>query len=210
MCIVDNNYYIEKFNILFPDAKCELNYRNIYELSVAVILSAQTSDAQVNKVTPHLFQQYPNVESLGNAKQKDVFEYIKMLGLAERKSEYLIKFAKVVLEEFDGIVPSTIEQLVTIPGIGRKTANVIVSEGYRLPGFAVDVHVTRVSKRLGLASEDDNPDKIELKLKKYFPEELWHQLHHQMIFMGRYLCKSQRPECERCLFQQSCKYYKEK
>lgn len=208
MCIADNKYYIENLNTLFPNAKCELNYRNIYELSVAVILSAQTSDAQVNKVTPNLFEKYPDVISLCNARRQDVFEYIKMLGLAERKSEYLINFAKVVLEKFNGIIPSTIEQLVTIPGIGRKTANVIVSEGYRLPGFAVDVHVTRVSKRLGLALEEDNPDKIEIKLKQFFPEEMWHQLHHQMIFMGRYLCKSQKPECERCLFQDSCKYYK--
>lgn len=210
MLNVDKYYYIERFNILFPNAKCELNYRNIYELSVAVILSAQTSDAQVNKITPRLFEKYPDVVTLSMGTKKDVFEYIKTLGLAERKSEYLIEFAKTVISRFDGSIPRTIEELVLIPGIGRKTANVIVSEGYHLPGFAVDVHVTRVSKRLGLACESDTPDKIEMKLKSYFPVDLWHKLHHQMIFMGRYLCKSQKPDCDRCLFKETCVYYKEK
>lgn len=210
MCAVDSKYYTERFDILFPNAKCELDYQNIYQLSVAVILSAQTSDAQVNKVTPNLFKKYSTVEELSLANPKELMEYIKMLGLAERKSEYLIRFAKAVIEKFNGAIPKTIEELITIPGIGRKTANVIVSEGYHLPGFAVDVHVTRVSKRLGLASESDNPDKIEFKLKEYFPIELWHKLHHQMIFMGRYLCKSQKPECDRCLFRDTCKFYQEK
>lgn len=210
MCVVDNNYYIERFDLLFPNAKCELNYRNIYELSVAVILSAQTSDQQVNKVTPKLFERYPDVLSLSNGNKEEVIGYIKALGLADRKSEYLIRFANTVLNDFHGEIPKTIDELTKIPGIGRKTANVIISEGYNLPGFAVDVHVTRVSKRLGLAEDFDNPDKIEIKLKEYFPIELWHKLHHQMIFMGRYLCKSQKPECDRCLFTKSCKYYNQK
>jgi endonuclease-3 len=210
MLNVDSNTLINELEQLFPDAKCELTYRNIYELSVAVILSAQTSDVSVNKVTPFLFTTYPTINDLANAKYENVFDIISPLGLAKRKAEYIIKFAKTVLDKYQGIVPNTIEELITIPGIGRKTANVIISEGYGLPGLAVDVHVTRVSKRLGLASETATPDKIEVILKNYIPKELWHNMHHKLIFMGRYLCKSQKPDCYRCPFTKNCLYYNAK
>lgn len=210
MLNVDSNTLINELEQLFPDAKCELTYRNIYELSVAVILSAQTSDVSVNKVTPFLFTAYPTINDLANAKYENVFDIISSLGLAKRKAEYIIKFAKTVLDKYQGIVPNTIEELITIPGIGRKTANVIISEGYGLPGLAVDVHVTRVSKRLGLASDAANPDQIEVILKNYIPKELWHNMHHKLIFMGRYLCKSQKPDCYRCPFTKNCLYYNAK
>lgn len=210
MLNVDNQIVIEELEKLFPNAKCELNYRNVYELSVAVILSAQTSDASVNKITPILFDKYPTLKELSVAKYEDVFLIISPLGLAQRKAEYLIKFSNTVLNSYDGIVPNTIDELVKIPGIGRKTANVIVSEGYGLPGLAVDVHVTRVSKRLGFANEFATPDQIEKILKMYFPIEKWHDIHHKLIFMGRYLCKSQKPECFRCPFTHNCQYFKTK
>ena len=210
MLNVDRTVLINELEKLFPNAHCELNYKNIYELSVAVILSAQTSDASVNKVTPTLFERFPSLSHLANASYNDVYQLIEPLGLAKRKAEYLIKFSQTVLDKFNGIVPKTIEELVTIPGIGRKTANVIISEGYGIPGLAVDVHVTRVSKRLGLADDHHDPEDIENILKTFFPIEEWHNMHHKLIFMGRYLCKSQRPECYRCPFTNNCSYYKTK
>ena len=160
MLSVDRDFLINELEKLFPNAHCELIYKDVYELSVAVILSAQTSDASVNKVTPNLFKEYPTLTNLANASYDNVYRLIESLGLAKRKAEYLIKFAKTVLDDFNGVIPKTIEELVTIPGIGRKTANVIISEGYGLPGLAVDVHVTRVSKRLGLATTKDDPKRI--------------------------------------------------
>ncbi len=210
MLNVDSSTLINELEKLFPDAKCELNYTNIYELSVAVMLSAQTSDASVNKITPKLFSAFPTMETLANALYQDVFEIISPLGLAKRKADYIIKFAQVVLSKFQGKIPNSIEELVTLPGIGRKTANVIISEGYGLPGLAVDVHVTRVSKRLGLADESSTADQIEVILKNFIPMDKWHNMHHKLIFMGRYLCKSQKPECYRCPFINNCLYYRTK
>lgn len=210
MSNVDSNTLILELEKLFPNAKCELNYKNVYELSVAVILSAQTSDVSVNKITPKLFESFPTLDDLANAKYEEVFKIISPLGLAKRKAEYIIQFAQVVLSKFHGVVPNSIEELITIPGIGRKTANVIISEGYGLPGLAVDVHVTRVSKRLGFALESATADQIEMILKNLIPEELWHNMHHKLIFMGRYLCKSHKPECNRCPFTKNCLYYNTK
>ena len=192
---------------LFPNASCELDYRNVYELSVAVILSAQTTDKSVNKVTPKLFEKYPDLDHLASANIQDVERIIQSIGLYKRKSIYIIEFARFIINEYHGIIPNTIEELIKVPGIGRKTANVIVSEGYKLPGFAVDVHVTRVSNRLGLVNTTD-PNKIEMILKELFPKDEWHIMHHRLIFMGRYLCKAQKPECNRCPFINKCLYDK--
>lgn len=199
------DFIIDTLEKLFPDAKCELNYHNIYELSVAVILSAQTTDKSVNRVTPNLFKKYPNIESLANAKGEDVRKLISSIGLSNRKSEYIIKFSQEVMDKFQGVIPSTIEELVTISGVGRKTANVIVSEGIKSYGLAVDTHVLRVSNRLGLVDSSD-PIIVEDELKRMFDKELWHALHHRFIFMGRYLCHSKNPECERCPFINICRY----
>ena len=192
---------------LFPNASCELDYRNVYELSVAVILSAQTTDKSVNKVTPMLFEKYPDLDHLASANIQDVERIIQTIGLYKRKSIYIIEFARFIINEYYGIIPNTIEELIKVPGIGRKTANVIISEGYKLPGFAVDVHVTRVSNRLGLVNTTD-PNKIEMILKELFPKDEWHIMHHRLIFMGRYLCKAQKPECNRCPFINKCLYDK--
>lgn len=193
---------------LFPDAKCELNYHNIFELSIAVILSAQTTDKSVNLVTPTLFKKYPTLYDLSNANVSDVEQIIKSIGLYKRKSQLIIDFSKTVISNFNGVIPNNIEDLVTIPGVGRKTANVIVSEGYKLPGLAVDVHVSRVSKRLGLVPLDYDVVQIEHALKEMFDKSEWHEIHHLLIFMGRYKCKAQKPNCLECPFISRCTYHK--
>ncbi|HON64563.1 MAG TPA: endonuclease III [Bacilli bacterium] len=186
----------------FPNARCELNYRNIYELAISVILSAQSTDKAVNEVTPALFKKYPRIEALAEATEEKVIPYIKKLGLYKNKANHIIQFAKTVQADFDGVIPSTIEELILLPGVGRKTANVIVSEGFGLPGLAVDTHVERVSKRLGLVSPTDNSYQVELKLKRLLPPEKWHEVHHQLIFMGRYLCLARKPRCSLCPFRE--------
>lgn len=189
---------------LFPNAECELKHRNPYELAIAVIMSAQTTDERVNKTTPALFSKYPTIESLANANQKDVEDIIKSVGLYQTKAKNIIAFSKKVIEDYQGIIPNTIEELVKLPGVGRKTANVIISVAYNLPGLAVDTHVSRVSKRLGLVNEDDNVDVIEKKLKELFDMDDWGRVHHKLIFFGRYLCFAQKPDCNRCPFVNQC------
>ena len=190
---------------LFPDAKCELNYHNVYELSISVILSAQTTDKAVNKVTPGLFEKYPDLDSLSKANVQDVERLIARIGMAKTKTKNIIGFARYVIDNFNGIIPHTIEELTTLPGVGSKTANVIISEGYGIPGFAVDVHVTRVTNRLGLVNTS-NPLQIEKQMKKMMPPSIWHVMHHRFIFMGRYLCKAKNPLCENCPFINICQY----
>ena len=204
--MLDANKIADELGKLFPDAKCELNYRNVFELSIAVILSAQTTDKSVNNVTPKLFSKYPTLNDLSEANQMDVMKIIEPIGLAKTKSSNIINFSKEVINNFNGIIPDNIDDLVTLPGVGRKTANVIISEGYHKPGFAVDVHVSRVTKRLGIVEDSDTPEKIEYKLKAMFDEELWHTMHHRFIFMGRYLCTSKKPNCDVCPFKKECKY----
>jgi endonuclease-3 len=186
----------------FPNARCELNYRNIYELAISVILSAQSTDKAVNEVTPALFRKYPRIEALAEATVEKVIPYIKKIGLYKNKANHIIQFAKTVQADFDGVIPSTIEELILLPGVGRKTANVIVSEGFGLPGLAVDTHVERVSKRLGLVNPNDNSFQVEMKLKRLLPPEKWHEVHHQLIFMGRYLCLARKPLCSLCPFRE--------
>lgn len=189
---------------LFPNAKCELNHKNTYELAIAVIMSAQTTDERVNKTTPELFNKYPTIESLAVANQKEVEEIIKSVGLYQTKAKNIIAFSKKVVDEYQGMIPNTIDELVLLPGVGRKTANVIVSVAYNLPGLAVDTHVSRVSKRLGLVEENDDVIVIEKKLKELFDVNDWGRVHHLLIFFGRYLCASQKPDCNRCPFIKQC------
>ena len=189
---------------LYPDAACELDHRNQYEMAVAVILSAQTTDASVNRVTPALFEAYPDIESLAQADLKDLEEKISSLGLYRNKARSIKGFAKGVSENFGGVIPQTMDELTTLPGVGRKCANVIQSECFNIPALAVDTHVSRVSKRLGLAYQKDDVDTIERKLKKKVPKEDWIRTHHRMIFFGRYLCHSRNPECYRCPFTEIC------
>ncbi len=195
---------IEELNMLYPNAHCELNHRSNYEMAVAVILSAQTTDASVNRVTPALFGRYPDVQSLADANQKDVERCISSLGLYHNKAVSIMGFAKGVAEDYGGRVPDSMEELVTLPGVGRKCANVILSECYSIPALAVDTHVSRISKRLGLAYQKDSVEVIERKLKRKIPEDKWIRTHHQMIFFGRYLCHARNPECDKCPFTGIC------
>lgn len=190
---------------LFPDARCELTHRNAYEMAVAVILSAQTTDASVNRVTPALFEAYPTVQDLAAAKQSDVERYIASLGLYRNKARSIIGFARDVVERYNGEIPSSMEDLTSLPGVGRKCANVIRSECFGIPSLAVDTHVSRIARRLKLAAEKDDVDTIERKLCRKFPKETWISVHHHMIFFGRYLCHARNPECWRCPFVQDCR-----
>ncbi len=191
-------------NELFPNAHCELDHRNNYEMCVAVILSAQTTDASVNKVTPDLFQRYPEPQALAHGDIKEIEQCISRLGLYRNKARSIQGFAKGLVENFDGVVPQTIEELTTLPGVGRKCANVILSECYGIPSLAVDTHVTRISKRLGLVYQKDDVNTIERKLKKKIPQDSWIKSHHQMIFFGRYKCHARFPECKDCPFLEIC------
>lgn len=196
---------IEIYNKLaemFPDACCELVYHNLYELCVSVILSAQTTDEAVNKITPALFKKYPDLGSLANADINDVMNLIKRIGLYQNKAKNIINFAKKVLNEYQEI-PNDFDKLITLPGIGRKTANVILSEWFKIPRIAVDTHVLRVSNRLNLSLSND-PFKVEKDLMNMFPEEIWSDVHLKLLFFGRYFCKAKNPNCEECFYKHLC------
>lgn len=195
---------------LFPDAHCELEHRNHYEMAVAVVLSAQTTDASVNRVTPALFERYPDAASLAAGKLRDIEACIASLGLYRNKARSIQGMAQGIVERFNGEVPDNMEDLVTLPGVGRKCANVIMSECYGVPALAVDTHVSRVSRRLGLAKPEDSLLHVEQKLKRKIPKDRWIKSHHQMIFFGRYLCHARNPECDRCPFQGKCRIGKVK
>lgn len=198
-------YIIENLNRLYPDAHCELNHKDSFELLIAVVLSAQTTDVSVNRVTPALFEKYPDAISLSEASEEDVMRLIHSIGLYKNKSRNIINLAKELVKRFDGQVPSKREELESLPGVGRKTANVVLSNCFDYPAFAVDTHVSRVSKRLMIARKDDDVLTIEKKLMKFFPRNCWSRLHHQFIFFGRYKCKAKNPECTDCPFRDSCR-----
>ena len=211
--MLKNNEILDILKVLetmFPDAKCELIYHNVFELSVATILSAQTTDKSVNKVTPLLFKRYPTPYLLANANQSDVIEIIKTIGLFKNKSQNIIAFSKKIVEEFDGIVPKDFELLQTLPGVGRKTANVILTEGYKIPRIPGDTHVERVSKRLQLVRYDERVLKVELKLMELIPEVDWHKAHHLLLFFGRYFCFAKKPNCNVCPFKNRCLNFNDK
>ena len=198
-------YIIENLNRLYPDAHCELNHKDSFELLIAVVLSAQTTDVSVNRVTPALFEKYPDAISLSEASEEDVMRLIHSIGLYKNKSRNIINLAKELVKRFDGEVPSKREELESLPGVGRKTANVVLSNCFDYPAFAVDTHVSRVSKRLMIARKDYDVLTIEKKLMKFFPRNCWSRLHHQFIFFGRYKCKAKNPECTDCPFRDSCR-----
>ena len=200
----NSTFIIKKLDELFPDAYCQLNHRNHFELLIAVVLSAQTTDERVNSVTPFLFRKYPDAYRLAKADLKDVEKIIKPIGLYHNKAINIIKLAEKLSADYDGEVPSDRKDLESLPGVGRKTANVILSNCFDVPAFAVDTHVSRVSKRLGIADENDDVNAIEEKLMNCFPKDKWGKLHHQFIFFGRYRCKAVRPECEGCPLKKIC------
>ena len=198
------NYIIKQLDILYPDAHCELNHSNNFELLIAVILSAQTTDQKVNKVTEALFEKYDNPYKLAKAKYEDVEEILRPLGLSKNKAKNIISTSNTLVNEYNGEVPSSKEELIKLNGVGNKTANIILNNCFDVPAFAVDTHVSRVSKRLHIANKDDSVEQIEQKLMAYFPKSKWGKLHHQFIFFGRYKCKAIKPDCDNCPFLKIC------
>ncbi len=196
---------LEQLDRLFPDARCELKHENNYQMAVAVVLSAQTTDASVNRVTPALFAAYPDAASLAGADRHDVEQKIASLGLYRNKAKAIQGMAQGMVERFDGQVPDNRKDLMSLPGVGRKCANVILSECYGVPALAVDTHVSRIARRWGWAQETDDLTTIEQKLCRRVPKERWIRTHHQLIFFGRYLCHARNPECWRCPFVRMCK-----
>lgn len=189
---------------MYPEAKCELKYNSLFSLLVAVILSAQTTDIKVNKVTPNLFSKYPNIADLANANLVDIEEILKPLGMNKVKATHISKLAKCLQDEYDGKIPKTFDELVKLPGVGTKTANVYLIEGLKIPAFPVDTHVNRIAKRLQLAEIGDSVEAVEIKLKKIIPETLWGQMHHSLIFFGRYFCMAKKPRCTECRLNNQC------
>lgn len=199
-------FFLETLNQMFPDAKAELNYKNPFELLIAVVLSAQTTDKAVNKVTEVLFNQYPDALALSKAELSDVESIIKTIGLYHNKAKNIIALSKILVEHHQGEVPQNRTLLESLPGVGRKTTNVVISNAFGIPALAVDTHVARISVRLGLAKQTDTVLQIEQKLNRKIPKEHWLKIHHQMIFFGRYHCLAKNPKCSSCPLFDECKY----
>ncbi len=196
---------IKNLDNLYPDARCELNYTKDYELLIATVLSAQCTDKRVNEVTAVLFSKY-DIFALAKANKKAIEKIIYPVGTYNKKSDFIIKIAQALVKDYNGVVPNNREYLESLPGVGRKTCNVVLSNIYNVPAIAVDTHVARVSKRLGIAKQNDDVEKIEKKLMRFLPKEAWSRCHHQLVLFGRYICKSQKPDCASCPFK--CRYMK--
>lgn len=194
---------------MYPEARGELEWEMPFQLLIAVILSAQTTDKAVNKVTPNLWKHYPEIEDLAKANLLDVEECLRTIGLYKNKARNIIKTARVILQDFDGQVPKTHKELETLPGVGRKTANVVLAEVYGIPSIAVDTHVSRIAKRLNISAPDADVKEIEEDLMKKIPKKDWILTHHRLIFFGRYHCLAKKPKCDICPVQAYCKYYKD-
>ena len=195
------------FQAHIPEAETELLYDNPYQLLVAVILSAQCTDKRVNMTTPAIFEQYPDAASLSRASFDELFPLIKSISYPNNTTKHLIGMANMLQDKFGGQVPMTVEELVQLPGVGRKTANVITSVIDQQPNMAVDTHVFRVSARLGLTTAAKTPLQTELQLIKHIPKELIHKAHHWLILHGRYVCLARNPKCTECGLKSLCKYY---
>lgn len=198
---------IEWFSESMPVADTELNYENPYQLLVAVILSAQCTDKRINQITPALFNAYPTPESMANSTIDDIFSYIKSVSYPNNKARNLHGMSRTLVEEFNSEVPSDLTDLLKIPGVGRKTANVIRSVIFGQSAMAVDTHVFRVSERIGLTTKSKNPRQTEETLVRYIPSELIGKAHHWLILHGRYVCKARRPDCLNCGLTEMCRYY---
>lgn len=199
------NEIIDILETMYPDAHCELVYHNSFELTIAVMLSAQTTDNAVNKVTPKLFAHFPSVEALAKADVKDIATDIKSIGLYRNKANNIKNLAQKLIEDFNGIVPDNMEDLISLPGVGRKSANVILGECFNVPTIAVDTHVERIAKRLRLAYKNDSVLTVERKLQRKIDRNRWNRAHHLMIFFGRYKCKAINPDCSNCPFISFCR-----
>lgn len=197
------NEVMDTLGKMHPEAMCALDHGSEFELLVAVVLSAQTTDVSVNKVTPELFKKYPVPEALASASQADVIDTIRTIGLYKTKSANIIKLAQKLVDDFGGAVPDTFEELTSLPGVGRKTANVVMAEAFGKPAIAVDTHVFRVSNRIGLTDAKD-VNATEDQLKERLPENMWIRTHHLLIFHGRKICHARKPDCENCGIQEIC------
>ena len=202
--------FIEHFSENMPDARTELDYTNAFELTIAVILSAQCTDKRVNIITKRLFKEMPEVEVMAESSVDSIFDLIKSCSYPRNKAKYLSGMSKMLMSDFDGKIPANLEDLQKLPGVGRKTANVIGSVYFDIPAMPVDTHVFRVSDRIGLTIKAKNPLEAELQLLRIFPKNKLNIAHHWLILHGRYLCKARRPECERCGITSICKYYSKK
>lgn len=196
---IETTMVIEAMGKIFPEAKAELTHKSSFELLIAVILSAQTTDVGVNRVTPALFKAYPTPEAMAEAELEDLEDKLKTIGLYRNKAKFIKKTSAKLVEDFDGEVPDNKKDLQTLPGVGRKTANVVLSVAFETPAIAVDTHVERVSKRLNIVEEDASVIKVENTLKEKLPEELWSIAHHRLIFFGRYQCPARKHDHEECL-----------
>lgn len=198
---------ISWFEEHMPVAETELHYESPFELLVAVILSAQCTDKRVNMITPRLFKQYPTAEVMARAEVEDIFELIRSVSYPNAKAKYLVATSKLLVERFCGEVPESREELMKLPGVGRKTANVIASVIYGRPTMAVDTHVFRVANRIGLTTNSKTPLETELTLVRYIPESLIPKAHHWLILHGRYVCVARKPHCSECGLAPYCRYY---
>lgn len=198
----------EYFDELLPSASCELNYNSDYGFLLAVMLSAQCTDKKVNIVTEKLFSKYKTLSELNDAPLEEIEEFLKPLGLFKNKAKNLKEITNDLLNKFNGVVPSSKEDLMSLKGVGNKTSNVVRIELFKIPEFPVDTHVFRVSKRLGLAAEENDVYEVESKLKEIFPSDSWILLHHQFIHFGRYYCKAKSPSCLNCKLRGICTYSK--
>ncbi|MEI8216856.1 MAG: endonuclease III [Eubacteriales bacterium] len=191
---------------LYPEADCELQFNSIFQLLISVVLSAQTTDKRVNIVTTELFAIYPDLEAFLTLTEDDLQEYIRSIGMFRTKAKNIMLLCKKLINDFNGIVPDNYEDLISLPGVGRKTANVVLSNAFSQQRIAVDTHVFRVSNRIGIVKEKDVL-KTEIALMKAIPEELWSKTHHLLIWHGRRICHAKKPECDICKLNQLCSYY---
>ncbi len=197
------------FETNMPVAESELKFLNSFQCLIAVMLSAQCTDKRVNMVTPALFEAFPTPEALAQATSDEVFEYIKSVSYPRSKAEHLVAMAKRLVEVYDGIVPDNIDDLQTLQGVGRKTANVVCAVIWNQPTMAVDTHIFRVSERLGLTTNSKNPLQTEKALVQYIPADIIPKAHHWLLLHGRYVCQARKPQCERCGLKEFCRYYKQ-
>jgi endonuclease-3 len=201
-------FVIEYFKKVNPNPTTELKHKNPYELLVATILSAQTTDKRVNMTTPILFEKYPTIDKLAKATPDDVYGFISSINYANNKSNYLVKMANMIMTRYNGKIPEDTEELQNLPGVGRKTAHVIAATLFNKPVIAVDTHVLRVAERIGLSTDAKNPLESEEQLVRYTPKEVMSKISHWLILHGRYICTARNPQCTRCEINKVCRYYK--
>lgn len=202
-----NQKILDTLSRMYPDAKPELNFSNPYETLVATILSAQCTDARVNLCTPAVFRDFPDARAMARATPEQLYPYVRSCGF-KSKAANIVNACRLIVERHGGEVPQTMEELTALPGVGRKTASVVLANAFRIPAMAVDTHVFRVSNRLGLV-QADTPEKTEMQLRESFPPERWNELHHYLIFHGRRVCHSRKPECSGCALRDLCPFDKE-